>query len=70
MPRLSTNRLPVSVLRRFAGHTGGVAAVGPAEVQKEQEALRCPCCWEFFKPEEILEWDNVIFPFLYANDEF
>jgi nucleoside-diphosphate kinase len=24
----------------------------------------------FFKPEEILEWDNVIFPFLYANDEF
>lgn len=38
----------------FAGHTGGVAAVGPAEVQKEQEALRCPCCWEFFKPEEIM----------------
>ena len=24
----------------------------------------------FFRPEEIIEWDQAIFPWLYANDEF
>ena len=38
----------------FAGNTGGVAPVIPAETQRVHEALRCPCCWEFFKTEEIM----------------
>ena len=38
----------------FAGNTGGVAPVVQPEESKPLESLRCPCCWEFFKPEEIM----------------
>lgn len=38
----------------FAGSRSGEIMIPEPATQEHQEALRCPCCWEFFTPDEIL----------------
>lgn len=38
----------------FAGTQEIIPSMEVPQAHEQQEALRCPCCWEFFTPEDIL----------------